>query len=327
MTKIKFEIKFFITVLLLLGIGLSMINLIFIKTFKIYVEETLAREIALYQTIIEKGIALKLPDYLKVSREDFLDKNYTLFEMKKDKFFFVKSDHIRDIIGDKVKLLLYWDFIILLSVVLLYYLTLYRMMERNNSYLKTFETILMVFSHKLGNYLSIARINTELLKSGNMNAIQRLENSNTYLEKDLNDIKGFVSRVNISGDLVKEIDFGDIVSKTIDELGIKDSKSVKIHLKKIHFTSVLDDISFGVYLVLDNAKKYSFSQIHVRTGIFNGIKYFIIRNNISKDEKSGLGVGLEVSSKLFGKNGHKLTWHSGKNFSVRVVFKDRLKIF
>lgn len=68
-------------------------------------------------------------------------------------------------------------------------------------------------------------------------------------------------------------------------------------------------------------KKNSFSQITVRTGIFNVIKYFIIRNNISKDEKSGLKVGLKVFSKLFGKNGHKLSWHSGKNFSVRVGLK------
>ena len=233
MTEKNFEVKFFIIVLLLLGICLSMINLIFIKTFKTYVEETLVREIALYQTIMEKGIIPKFPDYLRVSKEDFLDKNYTLFEIKKDKLFFVKSDYVRDIIGDKVKLLLYWDFIILLSVVVFYYLTLYRMMGRNNRYLKTFETILMVFSHKLGNYLSAIRINTELLKSGNIGALQRIERSNEHLEKDLNDIKSFVNRVKVRGDLLEDIDFLDLVVKTAEELGLKESITVKTPLKKI----------------------------------------------------------------------------------------------
>ena len=64
----------------------------------------------------------------------------------------------------------------------------------------------------------------------------------------------------------------------------------------------------------------------MRSGIFMGKKYFIVRNDISKDEKSGLGVGLEVASKLFSKNGHSLTWHRGKNFSVRIIFNSKMKI-
>lgn len=326
MIKKRFGLKIFITMLFLLILGLSMINLIFIKTFKNYVEETLVKEISLYQSLIEKGVTVKLPYYMQVTKGDSLDADYTLFEVKKDKFFFIRSDYLREIIGGKVRLMLYWDIVILFSVVLLYYFTLYRAMEKNNRYLRTFETVLMVFSHKIGNYLSISKLNIELLKSGNTNALKRIQDSNIFLEQDFNNIKDFVGRLNLKEHAVERLNLAEIIQKTSAELSIEIQKNVRKNLKNIYVNGIYDDIAFGTYLIMDNAKKYSSDIIHLRAGTFRGKKYFFIRNDVSSDTKSGLGVGLEVASKLFVKNGHKLSWKSGKKFSARVIFKNRFRV-
>lgn len=306
---------------IVISIGLSMINIIFIQTFKTQAEENLKKEIKLYQKLIINKIKTDLPDYLKITNKEFKYDNYVVFEIQKPYYFYVKSSFIRDIAKDKLFLLLYWDMIIILSVALLYYLTIYRTIDREKQYLKTLETVFLVFSHKLRNFFTSSKINLELIKKGKLESVERLISSNNLLENDLNNILNISEKLNTRSFQKENLDIKEAINSTIDQINLSENFKIKIRGKEFIIKGIKDDIYNSLFLIFDNIKKYGLKKISIKFTIYKGKKYLIIKNDVNQNLKSsGLGVGLSVAEKLMQKNGFKLSWKSSKNFSLKIRF-------
>ncbi|MBZ4672608.1 MAG: hypothetical protein JG762_838 [Deferribacteraceae bacterium] len=298
-----------------------MINIIFIQAFKTQAEENLKREITLYQKMIQNKIKVNLPDYMRITDKSFGQEKYILFEINKPNYFYVKSTYIRDLVKDKLFLMLYWDMIIILSVALLYYLTIYRAIDREKQYLKTIETAFLVFSHKLRNYLASAKINLELIKKGKHEPVERLITSHLLLENNLNNILKITEKLNTKSFQKQNLNIKEIIHSIILELQISDKFDVKIRGRNFYVKGIKNDVYNSLYLIFDNIRKYGLKKISIKFVMFKGKKYVIIVNDINPDIKSaGLGVGLTVAEKLMQKNGFRLSWKGNKNFWVKIKF-------
>ncbi|MBZ4642722.1 MAG: hypothetical protein PWQ25_1538 [Deferribacteres bacterium] len=303
-----------------------MINFIFIQTFKFQTEENLKKEIMLYQELISKNIRITLPDYLKIVNDSSIKNNYVLFEIKKPNYFYIKEDFIKNQIKDKMLLLLYWDIIIIFSVAILYYLTIYRTLDREKQYLKTVEAVFLVFSHKLRNFLATTKINIELLNKGKKDALTRLVNINKMLETDLNNISKITEKLSINSYSKENVDIVKLIENIIEDFDLKNSFYIKKYGKKIYATCTKDEVYNALYLIFDNTKNYGLNRITIKSGLYKNLKYLLIKNNInnsntSKDVHKGLGVGLNIAEKLLSKNRFKLKWRSTtKDFCIKISF-------
>jgi len=304
-----------------ISIGLSMINIIFIQAFKTQAEENLRKEIALYQKLIENRIKIDPPGYLRITDKTFGESKYIMFEIKKPYYFYVKSTYIKDLVKNKVFLLLYWDMIIILSIALLYYLTIYRTIDREKQYLKTVETAFFVFSHKLRNYLASTKINIELIKKGRYEPVDRLISSNKLLENDLNNILKITEKLNIKSFQTQNISIKETINSIIHELKLTENFEIKIRGEDFFIKVVKEDIYNSLFLIFDNTKKYGLKKILLKFTTYKGKKYLIIKNDVNQNIKSaGLGVGLSIAEKLMEKNNFKLSWKGNKDFTVKINF-------
>lgn len=299
-----------------------MINIIFINTFKEEVEEYLRKEIALYQKLVlNKNIDIPIPHYLEITNTSIKKNNYVLFEINKSYYYYVKSDYIKNLLNDKILLLLYWDIIIILSIVLLYYLTLFRAVDREKTYLKNFEIIFLVFSHKLRNYLTSSKLNLELIKKGKSEVADRLIFSNNLLENDLNNIFNFINKIEINQIKREKFSLEELLCKLLKTLNLTDTLSVKINIKNFYIKGFYNDIYQSFYLIFDNIQKYAHKNLYIRAGNFKNKNYIILKNDIKEDTNSGLRVGLSVAEKLLEKNRVSVNWKKGKKyFIVKIKF-------
>jgi len=319
--NIKIEIKFFIFLIIVVVISLTMINFIFINTFKSAAEENLRKEITLYQKLITKNIDVSIPHYLEITNSSLKKNGYTLFEIDKQSYFYVKSDYIKNLLKDKISLLLYWDIIIILSIALLYFLTIYRVIDREKAYLKNFEIIFLVFSHKLRNYLTSAKVNLEMIKKGKSEVADRLIFSNSLLESDLNSLFNFVNKIDVNYTKREKINVKDLVFKLIKELKLSEIFSLRYNINNFYITGFYNDIYQSFYLLFDNIRQHACKNLYIRAGSFRNKNYIILKNDIREDTNAGLRVGLSVAEKLLEKNKTSIKWKKDKKyFIVKIKF-------
>ncbi|MCX8084070.1 MAG: hypothetical protein N3C60_04030 [Calditerrivibrio sp.] len=319
MKNISFETKTFVLILFILMLGLSMINFIFIQSIKIQTEELLRQEIIYYKRLSKNNIPFEYPDYLKISKNEVSVRNFILFEVDKPNYFYVKKDFFVERIRNKVYLMIYWDFFILLAISLLYYFTVHKMLLKQKRLANSFETILMIFSHKLRNFLSIQKINIELIKSSNLNAAKRIEESCKSLGTDLEGMEKYIKKINLYSENVQEVDLKTFISGFIKTFFTKELV-IKDRLKDLKIEVNIYDLEFLVFLLFDNISKYSGKFFLVKNGVFRGKKYLILVNDYGENNSSGLGVGLSVAEMLCKKNNFKIKWRKKESVFVVVIF-------
>lgn len=317
MRNLTFETKVFILILAVLMLGLFMINLIFIKSIRMLIEDSLRQEIINYQILIRNNIPFNYPEYLKITKNEVNNKSYILFEVDKPNYFYVNSKYFTDKLKDKIFLMIYWDFIILLVISLLYYFTVHKMISRERRLKNSFETILLIFSHKLRNYLSTQKINLELLRDVNSTAVARLENSYQSLNSDITAMENYIRNINITSEKYEEVSFKDFL---MEKLKFQDELRLVLRGNNFKVRLNIYDFEFIIFLLLDNVSKYAKNSMYVRCGVFKDKKYFCFINDVKDNGKHGLGVGLTLAEMLCRKNGFKMRWKKmGGYFGVLIV--------
>lgn len=318
MKNFTFETKVFILILLVLMLGLSMINLIYIKSIRLLIEDSLRQEIINYQILLRNNIPFNYPEYLKITKNELSNKSYILFEVDKPNYYYVNSKYFTDKLKDKIFLMVYWDFIILLVVSLLYYFTVHKMISRERRLKNSFEAILLIFSHKLRNYLSTQKINLELLKGISSTAVLRLENSYNSLNSDITAMENYIRNINITSEKYEDVSFKEFINEKIKYI---EDLSIVLRGKDFKVRLNIYDFEFIMFLLLDNILKYAKSKVYLRYGIFKGRRYLALINDLKSNGKHGLGVGLTLSEMLCKKNGFKIRWKKKDlNFVVLIVF-------
>ncbi len=224
-----------------------------------------------------------------------------------------------------IVIMMAWETILLLSSTILFYrllITHIRARERNRELL---EILLVTFTHKLGNFISSQVINLNIISERyNDKAIDRMLIEHQTLKEDMNQIVRIMESFK-TGTLMNEekIDIRVLIDKVLYSMKEQlKNRNIKIYItkRKCHVLCMPSEMEIVIYLLIDNAIKYSDNTIHIRISNINRRVILVIRNDISSKEIRGTGMGLKIVDKLCKRYRIKLkTKERKENFTVLLT--------
>jgi len=232
-----------------------------------------------------------------------------------DKGSFIKRDFIEDKFQEYVKNVLLWEFLLVLSLMLILYKVIERITKQERDYKEFLELILLTLSHKFGNFLTAHRGNIEILKIRNdERALQRLEKSYTFMQEDLNKVIETINRFKEASFEKEKINLKELIEKFLSL--IETEKRILITAKDINVYANRQNFENIIFSLLENAFKYSKERIHIKVCK----NYIAIRNDIYETER-GSGIGLKIAQALAKKEGFKIKYRAKEeNFIIVLKF-------
>ncbi len=196
-----------------------------------------------------------------------------------------------------------WESVLILSATLLFYrllITHIRTREKNREFL---EIVMLSFTHKLGNFISSQRVNLSILQERyNDAAVERLAREYRTIHSDVEQLikimEGFKH-----GTLREEerIDLKLVVDNLLSTMKdlLKDREiAVSLTSRRCEMIGIRDELEIALYLLIENAVKYSSKLIQIRLSRMNNTIFFVIRNDQKSGVTKGSGMGLSIVEKL-----------------------------
>lgn len=239
---------------------------------------------------------------------DYLKEDYMLQP-------FSKKEFVEKRFMEYVKNVLLWEFLLVLSLMLILYKIIERMLKQEKEYKDFLELIVLLISHKFGNFLASVRGNIEILKiSHDRKAIERLEKSYNFLQEEFQRIQDSITRFKEVSDTKERINLKEIIERNLSLL--TPVSRVILNLKEVSITANRNAVENIVFSLMENAVKYSKERIQIRLSK----NCLAIRNDIA-DTEHGSGIGLKIAESLAKKQGFKLKYRAkGKNYIAVLKF-------
>ncbi len=319
----KFETKTFIYFLAILIIGLSIINSISIFYFKLNFEQELSNEAKLVGELVNLNPNTELPFYFKYSEKFELDPDYEIILKTNSGYIYVNKIYKYSKIKSYALILFLWESALVLLLIYLFYITVLRYLKKEEETKKFLELFILALTHKLGNFLSIQKLNLELIKTkcGNLKALERLEKSYQFMEKDFNLSLKVLKNIKNIDNQKKLINLKDIIENILKQFETElEEKDLKLRLKDAYVRINETDAENIFFNLIENSIKYSENKIYIR--IFKTKKNICVavKNDIGASEK-GSGVGELIINYLVGKYGGKYIKKVKKEYLGLVLFK------
>ncbi len=254
--------------------------------------------------------------YLNTMTFTFLDdvlKNQTSQIVLKGEFN--KKIEFEKRFSEYLKDIFLWESLLVLSLMLVLYKVIQFLTKKEIEYQEFLELLVMILSHKFGNFLAIHRTNIDILKKRyDSNALDRLEKSYEYIQEDLSKILNTLT--NFKEKKEKEpVLLREIIEKII--FAFPQEKNLMLNLTNVKIYASREIMENIVFFLIENTIKYSKSFIQIRLTQ----DYLAIRNDIAYTSK-GRGVGLKIASWLAEREKMKLRYKNKDNiFFVTLKFK------
>ncbi len=234
--------------------------------------------------------------------------------------FIVKGEFNKKIEFEKryaeyLKDIFLWESLLALSLMLVLYKVIQVLTRKEIEYQEFLELLVMILSHKFGNFLAIHRTNIDILKKKyDIKALDRLEKSYEYIQEDLsqilNTLTSFKEKKDKEAIFLKEIIEKIIFNFPQDKKLILNLDIFKIYVRR----QIMENI---IFFLIENSVKYSKSFIQIRLTP----NYLAIRNDINYTSK-GRGVGLKIVSWLAEKERMRVQYKiKNEIFFVMLKFK------
>jgi len=242
-------------------------------------------------------------NFLDAFKEDYILQSLAKKEFIEQKF----QEYVKDV--------LLWEFLLVLSLMLILYKIIDRMLKQEKDYRDFLELIILTISHKFGNFLAVQKGNIEILKLGHdRKALHRLEISYNYIQEDFHKILETINRFKEIPAAKEKINIRELVEKNLSL--IEPSCKLIVNLKDVSINANRQIIENVIFLLIENAVKYSKERIHIKLSK----NFLAIKNDISQQEK-GSGVGLKITEALAKKEGFKIKYQAkGESYIVLLKF-------
>jgi len=187
----------------------------------------------------------------------------------------------------------------------------YQLLHRYTRYkeeAKEFQNLLIqATSHKMGNFLAAQKVDLELVKeTGSKNALDRLQKGYAFLERDFRHILQLIREYEFEQPEREILDLARITEKMLGQFSAETNAQLRYSLYKTEINASLPEIQNIVFLLLDNATRYSYSNISVRCGEYNKKSYLYIGNDVQTPSTKGTGVGLSIAARMSRRNNMQL---------------------
>ncbi len=283
------------------------------------------KNVDLYLELYNRGLIKKLPFYIKVVKKRRKIKGYQFYGFLKKGYVYVGLEKIRNRLKFFSFMLFSWEFLLTVFVVFLFYVALKRVFERQRNTEEFLKFILIAMSHKLGNFLASQKINLELSEM-DLESKEKLKLAMDEMERDFRTIYSTLKSMKFEDVKLKMVDVREEVKEIIDSFGVSRKFTVRVERQIPRLMVNQEDFKLVIHELINNALKYSNSDIEVKIESLNKNSVKItVRNNI-KDVSRGSGIGIRVVEFLCRKNGWIFTRRLVRNkFEAILVFRQQRK--
>ncbi len=301
----RFEYKVLAVFTAVLVAGFSTINFVAVISYKAALEESVKREAILHKSLLAVVENYTLPDHILLS--DYPREGFITLRRVGDKFLLVKTEYIEEKLLRFGFLLFIWEIALVLSLNYILYKTIIRYIKEREDTDKLLELMLLTISHKLGNFLSVQRLNIQLLKEKlpDNQALKRLESAYRLIERDFKTLTVALKNIRSlesSKQSLRLITFLWEIINHFDRLTAGKDISITGRDIKVNFNRTkLENILFPI---IENALFYSNKRVQIKICSKGGIRIFV-RNDIGK-QSHGAGVGESIARHLIESEGGKL---------------------
>jgi signal transduction histidine kinase len=262
-----------------------------------------------------------LPDYFKVSKEIPVDfKTWQIIGKQGRYFLLLNTKKLDDKVNKYAFFLFVWEMPILALTVLIVYKTVNIFLKREQETKELVKLFFLLFTHKLGNFLSLNKLNLEMLlsKYGHERSLLRLKRSYEILEEDFKRSLNYIRSVE-EEEREEWIDISEVIEKLFCKYhSLFPNKKVELSLKPLKIRAKKGEVENFFQLLIENAFKYSQSFVEIKvTDEKNGYKIILV-NDVG-NTPSGTGIGLKLVEFLAKKIGCKVKFFPGKRlFTVEI---------
>ncbi|WP_457678585.1 hypothetical protein [Thermovibrio sp.] len=323
--KLRTEIKLLILITFVLSVGFSVINFLSISSFKREFYQKVETEAKLYQLLLIYNKRTELPPYFKLSNTPFkVGENWEVIGKLGNAFFLLDLNYLESQINRYALSLFLWEVPILVATILIVYRVVSFFLEREKRMKDMLRLFFMLYSHKLGNFLSLNRINLEILSQtcSSSRALSRLKRSYSLLEEDFKRSLKYVETLGGEEEEESSFDLAELLNSLVAKYRtffpakevILSGGSIRVKAKRTEAESLLQ-------LVVENAFKYSDKYVKVEIVKNKDSSKIRIENDVS-GAPSGTGVGLKLSNFLAKRLGWELKIiPEEREFTVEILIK------
>jgi len=213
-------------------------------------------------------------------------------------------DSTSDKLSFFVTQLLLWELVLVLVVSYVFF-QLLRRYKRHKEEAAEFQGLLLqAVSHKMGNFLAAQRVDLELVRdTGSRRALKRLEKGSSFLERDFRHIIKVIRDYRFEEADPEELDLAVIARRALDQLQPELEGKLRLRLQSAPARGARQELEIAVFLLVENAARYSESRVSLRSGQVNKISYLFIHNDIAGATAKGTGAGLGIVERLGKRNG------------------------
>jgi len=318
---LRVEVKLLILIALILSFGLSTVNLVALNNCKKQILEKVNLEIRLYKVLYSYGILAQTPVYIKVSKVPPSSDWRLIGKAYDGNFFFLDENYVQRELRSFAIHLFIWEIPIIVLTILFTYKTVSFFIEREKEAKELVKTFFLFFTHKLGNFLSLNRVNLEILKMHCPieKALYRLEKAYDILESDFKKSLSYISSFE-SEQTNESFRLDELLENLINRYyNLFPSLNLEYSLEALVIKSRKKEVESLLQILIENAFKYADTYVRVSLKYFYSKPIIEIENDVGSGN-SGSGIGLRLAKFLARRLGWRLEVMPGKRkFKVQLV--------
>jgi len=205
--------------------------------------------------------------------------------------------------------LLLWELILVIAVSYLFYELLRQYRAYKESTRDFQEILLQSVSHKMGNFLAAQRVDVQLLsETGSQAALERIQRGYQSIEKDFRQITKIIKDFTVETSGSEACDLSSLAAEVLEEFQDGLRGDCRFRLQPSPVQGARQELQTLVYLLVENAVKYSERRIRLRTGRVRGRGYLMVVNDLRAKPPTGTGLGLHIAGKICARNGLALRY-------------------
>lgn len=277
------------------------------------------REAILLKKIYNFSKEIMVPDYIYIGNNP--PKSFVPVDKVDNKVIAISTKNINKKLTNFAVTLFIWEAAIILALILVFYKTVIKYIKEEENIKQFLELTLLTITHKLGNFLSIYRVNIEILKDKcNSKALNRLDNAYKIMEKDFVFTTNSLKRLSFQEKNIKRINLKIKIMEILSFFGqALSDKHLTIHLKDVYVKIDEQDLENILFSIFENIAKYAYKSVHIKICTDKNHIFLIVRNDFKSISK-GSGIGMKLAEFLISQYGGEIRTRAKKSFLTLLIF-------
>jgi signal transduction histidine kinase len=315
----RFETRALIVLTLALVLGLSMINFLSVAYLRLVLEDSLEREIDKVYRLYVLGSQTAIPDHIKVSGDPLPPEGFQVVRYTGKHFIFVREGYIQERLKNFSAFLLLWEALLVITLVVIFQRVVVRYLRREREVKDLTGILLLTLTHRIGNFLSVQRVNLELLERSP--ALDRLKESLRRLERHYRRTLDILEDLREGQGLEPvRIDLREAVERVLGSVPLREEVRVRLKLSKVHVNANPVYMEILLTSLIENALRYARTKVYIK--LCRGKKnrpILVVRNDV-RPHGGGSGMGLQIVKFITHKMGIEVRYRVKDHFTAVVRF-------